>query len=278
LEIARRTLAAREESLTLTRVQEAGGIVSMLDVRQAEQLALTAASVITDTERLVTQQENAISVLLGQNPGPIARGRPLVDQPLPPRVPAGLPSNLLERRPDIQRAEQDLVAANARIGVAKAAFYPAITLTADGGFQSNTLSTLLSGPAALWGVGVDVLQQIFNGGRLKGNVQLTEAQQLELIYTYRQTVLQAFREVSDALVGYQKTRELREQLTRLVTSTGDAARLADIRYRGGVSSYLEVLTSQTSFFNAELSLARAQLNEALSLVQLYAALGGGWQQ
>jgi multidrug efflux system outer membrane protein len=125
---------------------------------------------------------------------------------------------------------------------------------------------------------VDVLQQIFNAGRLKGNVQLTEAQQLELIYTYRQTVLQAFREVSDALVGYQKTRELREQLTRLVTSTGDAARLADIRYRGGVSSYLEVLTSQTSFFNAELSLARAQLNEALSLVQLYAALGGGWQQ
>jgi multidrug efflux system outer membrane protein len=278
LAIARRTLAAREESLRLTRVQEAGGIVSMLDVREAEQLYYTAASVITDTERLITQQENAISILLGQNPGPIARGRPLVDQPEPPEVPAGLPSSLLERRPDIRQAEQTLVAATARIGVAKAALFPEITLTATGGFQSNALSALFSGPAVLWSASSGLVQQIFNAGRLKANIMLTEAQQLEFVYTYQQSVQQAFREVSDALVAYQKTRELRRQLIQLVASTQDAARLSDIRYRGGVASYLEVLTSQTNFFNAELELARSRLNELLALVQLYAALGGGWQR
>jgi multidrug efflux system outer membrane protein len=277
LEIARRTLTAREESLRLTRVQEAGGIVSMVDVREAEQLVATAASVITDTERLITQQENAISVLLGQNPGPIPRGRPLVDQPEPAAVPAGLPSSLLERRPDIRQAEQTLIAATARIGVAKAALFPAITLTSTGGLQSNALSALFSGPAALWSVSGSVVQQIFNAGRLKANVRLTEAQQLEFVYTYQQTVRQGFREVSDALVGYQKTRQLRGQLTELVAATQDAARLSDIRYRGGVASYLEVLTSQTNAFNAELELARGRLNELLALVQLYAALGGGWQ-
>ncbi len=147
-----------------------------------------------------------------------------------------------------------------------------------GGFQSNALSALFSGPAALWSVSGGVVQQIFNAGRLKANVRLTEAQQLEFVYTYQQTVQQAFREVSDALVGYQKTRELRRQLTELVAATQDAARLSDIRYRGGVASYLEVLTSQTNSFNAELALARGRLNELLTLVQLYAALGGGWQR
>ena len=277
LEIARRTLAAREESLRLTRVQESGGIVSMLDVREAEQLVSTAASVITDAERLIAQQENALSILLGQNPGPIPRGRPLVDQPEPPAVPAGLPSSLLERRPDIRQTEQTLIASTARIGVARAALYPEITLTGTGGFQSNALSALFAGPAALWSISGGLVQQIFNAGRLKANVRLTEAQQLELVFTYQQTVKQAFREVSDALVGYQKTRELRGQLTALVAATQDAARLSDIRYRGGVTSYLEVLTSQTNSFNAELSLARGRLNELLALVQLYAALGGGWQ-
>jgi multidrug efflux system outer membrane protein len=278
LEIARRTLTAREESLRLTRIQEAGGIVSLLDVRQAEQLVFTAATVITDTERLIEQQENAISILLGQNPGPIPRGRALVDQPAPPSVPAGLPSALLERRPDIQQAEQALIAANALIGVAKAAYFPEIVLTATGGFQSNALSRLLSAPAAFWSIAGGMVQQIFNAGRVKANVKLTEAQKLELVYTYERTVLQALREVSDALVGYRKTRELREQLVQLVAATRDAARLSDIRYRGGVASYLEVLTSQTNFFNAELELARARLNELLALVQLYAALGGGWEQ
>jgi len=278
LEIARRTLAARQESLRLTRVQESGGTVSMLDVREAEQLAYTAKSVITDTERLITQQENALSVLLGRNPGPIPRGSPLIDQPEPPEVPAGLPSSLIERRPDIRQAEQTLIASTARIGVAQAALFPDITLTGTGGFQSNALSALFSGPAALWTVSGGVVQQIFNAGRLKANVRLTEAQQLEFVYSYQQTVKQAFHEVSDALVGYQKTRELRRQLTELAAATQDAARLSDIRYRGGVASYLEVLTSQTNAFNAELALARGRLNELLTLVRLYAALGGGWQR
>jgi multidrug efflux system outer membrane protein len=278
LEIARRTLAARQESLRLTRVQESGGTVSMLDVREAEQLASTAESVITDTERLITQQENALSVLLGRNPGPIPRGRPLIDQPEPPEVPAGLPSSLIERRPDIRQAEQTLIASTARIGVAQAALFPDITLTGTGGFQSNALSALFSGPAALWTISGGVVQQIFNAGRLKANVRLTEAQQLEFVYSYQQTVKQAFREVSDALVGYQKTRELRRRLTELAAATQDAARLSDIRYRGGVASYLEVLTSQTNAFNAELALARGRLNELLTLVRLYAALGGGWQR
>lgn len=278
LEIAQRTLTARQESLRLTRIQEQIGSVSMLDVRQAEQLVYTAESVITNTQREIEQQENAISILLGQNPGPIARGLPLVDQPEPPEVPPALPSRLLERRPDIRQAEFALVAANAQIGVAKAALYPQITLTGTGGFESNALSTLLSAPAFFWSISGDLLQQIYNAGKLKAAVRLSEAQKLELIYTYRQTIQQAFREVSDALVGYQKDRQLRQQLTQLVASTQDAARLSDIRYRGGVASYLEVLTSQASYFDAELNLAQARLDELLSLVQLYAALGGGWEQ
>jgi multidrug efflux system outer membrane protein len=278
LEIAQRALAAREESLRLTRVQEAGGVVSLLDVRQAEQLVYTAASVITNTQRLITQQENALSILVGQNPGPIQRGLPLVDQPAPPEVPTGLPSALLERRPDIRQAEQTLIAANARIGVAKAALFPQITLTANRGFQSNALSTLLSGPAELAHVTGSLVQQLFDGGRLRANVKLTEAQKLELVFAYLKSVQQGFREVSDALVGHRKAFELRQQLTQLVSSTEDAARLSDLRYRGGVASYLEVLTSQTSFLNAELTLAQARLGELLSLVQLYAALGGGWEQ
>ncbi len=171
-----------------------------------------------------------------------------------------------------------MIASTARVGVAQAALFPDITLTGTGGFQSNALSTLFSGPAALWSISGGLVQQIFNAGRLKATVRLTEAQQLEFVYTYQQTVKQAFREVSDALVGYQKTRELRRQLTELVAATQDAARLSDIRYRGGVASYLEVLTSQTNSFNAELTLARGRLNELLALVQLYAALGGGWQR
>jgi multidrug efflux system outer membrane protein len=276
LDIARRTLTARQESLELTRVQERGGVATMLDVRQAEQLVYTAASVITDTERLITQQENALSILLGLNPGPIPRGLTLVDQPEPAEVPAGLPSTLLERRPDIRQAEQALIAANANIGVAKAQLFPAIALTATGGVQSNALSQLFAAPATLFGVAASLVQPIFNAGRLKSNVRLTEAQKLELVYVFQQTVQRAFREVSDALIAYQKSHELRAQLADLVASTGDAARLSDVRYRGGVASYLEVLTSQTSFFNAELELARARLGELLALVQLYSALGGGW--
>jgi multidrug efflux system outer membrane protein len=234
--------------------------------------------VATDAERQIEQQENAISVLLGRNPGPIPRGLPLVDQPEPPEVPPGLPSRLLERRPDIRQAEFALVAANAQIGVAKAVLYPQIALTTAGGLESNALSALFDGPAGLWNITGGLLQQIYNAGKLKAVVRLSEAQKLELVYAYRQTIQQAFRDVADGLVGYQKTRVLRQQLTQLVAATQDAARLADIRYGGGATSYLEVLTSQASYFDAELRLAQARLNELDSLVQLYAALGGGWQQ
>jgi multidrug efflux system outer membrane protein len=278
LDIARRAFVARQQSLQLTRVQEAGGVVSLLDVREAEQLVYNASAVITDTERLIVQEENAISILLGQNPGPVPRGAPLADQPEPPEIPAGLPSALLERRPDIRQAEQALIAATANIGVAKAALFPDITLTGTGGLRTNTLSTLFSGPSVAWSVAGSLVQQVFNAGRLEAGVKLTEAQQLELVFAYRQTIQRAFREVSDALVAYQKNRDLRGQLAELVSSTQDAARLSDVRYRGGVASYLEVLTSQTSFFDAQLRLARARLNELLALVQLYAALGGGWQR
>ncbi len=277
LDISRRTLVARQQSLALTRTLEAAGSVSMVDVREAEQLVYTAESVITDTERLITQQENAISVLLGLNPGPIPRGTPLADQIEPTEVPPGLPSRLLERRPDIRQAEYALVAANAQIGVARAALYPDITLTGTGGFQSQALGTLFTGPAAFWSIGGDLLQQVFNAGKLKAAVRLSEAQKLELVDSYRKTIQQAFREVSDGLVGYQRTRQLRQQLTELVASTQDAARLSDIRYRGGAASYLEVLTSQTDLFDAELRLVQARLNELVALVVLYAALGGGWE-
>jgi len=278
LEIAQRTVTARQESVRITRLSEAAGNVSLVDVREAEQLLYTAQSVVTDAERQIEQQENAIRVLLGENPGPVARGLPLVDQPEPLEVPPGLPSRLLERRPDIRQAEFALVAANAQIGVAKAALYPQITLTANGGVESNALKSLFTSPALFWNITGDLLQQIYNAGKLKAAVRLSEAQKLELVYTYQQTIQQAFREVSDALTGYQKTRLLRQQLTQLVATTQDAARLSNIRYTGGAASYLEVLTSQASYFDSELKLAQARLTEINSLVQLYAALGGGWEQ
>jgi outer membrane protein, multidrug efflux system len=277
LEIARRTLTSREESLRLTRIQEEGGVVSLLDVRQAEQLVYTAAATITDVERRIEQQENIISVLLGQNPGPIPRGLPLTDQPQPPEVPPGLPSALLERRPDIRQVEEALIAANAQIGVAKAAYFPAISLTGGGGFQSAALSNLFTGPAGFWSVAGALVQPIFTAGRIRGGVRLAEGQAEELVHGYRQTIQQAFQEVSSALVGYRKAREFRERQALLAAAAQDAARLSDIRYRGGVTSYLEVLTNETNFFSAELGLAQARLSELLALVQLYLALGGGWQ-
>jgi multidrug efflux system outer membrane protein len=201
----------------------------------------------------------------------------LTDQPHAPEVPAGLTSALLERRPDIRQAEQQLIAFNAQIGVAKAAYFPQINLTADAGFQSSALTGLFSGPAALWSFGGQVAQPIFEGGRLRNNVRLTEAQKQEAVLFYQQTIQGAFRQVSDALVGYRKTQEFRVQQELLTRSAEDAARLSDLRYKGGATSYLEVLTNQTNYFSAELNLAQAQRNELLALVTLYNALGGGWQ-
>jgi multidrug efflux system outer membrane protein len=277
LEVSKRTLKSRQESLELVTVQERQGAVSLLDVRQAEQLVYNAAQTIIDIERRTTQEENFISVLLANNPGSIPRGRKLTEQPHDPVVPAGLPSTLLQRRPDIQVQEARLIAANARIGVARSAFFPAISLTGGGGVQSSALSNLFDGPAGMWNFFGSLTQPIFEGGRLRSGVKLAEAQHKEALITYQQTIQQAFREVSDALVGYRKNREFREQQELLATSTRDALSLAEQRYRGGAASYLEVLDSNTRTFAAELGLAQAQFNELLSLVQLYNALGGGWQ-
>ncbi len=278
LEISRGTLVSRQGSLKLTQLLADHGATSLLDVRQAEQLVFTAAEQVPDLERRIEQQENFISTLLGQNPGAVARGRKLTEQPHAPEVPAGLTSSLLERRPDIHQAEQQLIAFNARIGVAKAAYFPQITLTADAGYQSSALTGLFSGPAGLWSFGGTLTQPIFQGGRLRNNVRLTEAQKKEAVLVYQQTIQQAFREVSDSLVAYRKNQEFRAQQELLTNSAQDAAHLSDTRYQGGATSYLEVLTNQTNYFSAELNLAQSRLTELLALVGLYKALGGGWQQ
>jgi multidrug efflux system outer membrane protein len=277
LEIATRTLASRRESLRLTEVAANGGATSLVDVRQAEQLVFNAAATIADLERQISQQENYISVLLGRNPSDIPRGASLEQQTHLPEVPVGLPSALLERRPDIQQAEQLLVAANANIGVAKAAYFPQISLTGNGGVQSAALSDLFTKPAGLWFIGAGLTQPIFNAGRTRSRVALSKAQEEEAALAYQQAIQQSLREVSDALVGYRKGRDFREQQLLLNRAATDARRLADIRYRGGATSYLEVLDSDTRMFSAEIGVTQAELSELLSLVQVYRALGGGWQ-
>jgi len=277
LEISRRTLAARKESLKLTQTLVSGGATNMLDQRQAEQLVAAAAENIPALEKAIEQQENYLSTLLGNNPGPIGRGLPLIEQPHPPEVPPGLPSSLLERRPDIREAEERLIASNAQIGVAKAAYYPSISLTGNAGYASSALSSLFTGPAGFWAFGGTLAQPIFEGGRIKSGVKYTEAQQQEFLLIYKQTIQQAFRGVSDSLVAYQKNREFREFHEQLTVAAQDSARLSEVRYSGGRASYLEVLTNETNYFNAELGLAQARLNELLALVDLYRNLGGGWQ-
>lgn len=278
MQISRSTLASRKESLRLVEIRETGGTTSMLDVRQSEQLVYTAAANIPDLERRIEQQENLISILIGDNPEPITRGKTLLETSFPPTVPAGLPSSLLERRPDIQSAEQQLVAANAQIGVAKAAYFPDISLTAIAGYQSTALTSLFTGPAGFWSFGGQLTQPIFTAGKIRSNVRLTEAQQQEAALFYQQSIQQAFREVSDSLIGYRKDQEYRAQQELLTTAAQDTVRLANVRYNGGVTSYLEVLDSDTRYFNAQIALAQAELNERVALVQLYNALGGGWQQ
>ena len=277
LEISRQTLASRRDSLRLTQVLADGGATSLLDVRQAEQLVFGASASIPDLESRIEQQENFISILVGRNPEGVMRGRPLIDQQQPPEVPAGLPSSLLERRPDILQAEQQLVAANAQIGVAKADFFPRISLTAIGGYQSSALARLFTGPAGLWTFGASALQPVFEGGRIRNNVAFAEARTQEATLVYQRTVQQAFRDVSDALVSYGKSREVRTEQQQLTSAAEDATRLSNMRYRGGAASYLEVLDSETRFFDAQLNLAQAQLRELQSLVQIYRSLGGGWQ-
>lgn len=278
LAIAKGTLAMRQDSLRLTQVLEQHGSASLLDVSEAQQLVATAAGAIPNLESQIAQQENALSILLGQNPGPIPRGLALTSQAEPPQVPVGLPSELLDRRPDIFEAEASLVAANADIGVLKAALFPDISLTGTGGFESYALNRFLSTPSENWNAALNVTQPIFQAGELRAGVRLAQGQYQQMLLTYRQTILNAFEQVSNALVAYQKDREYTGQQKRLVAAADESDRLSRVLYQHGGASYLQVLTSQTNDFAAKLSLVQAQLNERLALVQLYQALGGGWQQ
>jgi multidrug efflux system outer membrane protein len=278
LEIANRTLSARQESLRIIKARQQGGLATMLEVRQGEQLVYEASQTIPDTERLIEQTENQISLLLGNNPASIPRGAPLSQQQELPAVPAGLPSSLLERRPDVRSAEQLLISEYAQVAAAKAAYFPTISLTGAFGFQSNSLSNLFSGPSRAWSFIPQIAQPIFTAGRLKSNVNFEKAQREYALAQYQQTIQTAFSDVSNALVQYRRVREIRVQQELLVSSLQDASRLAHLRYEGGVDTLLNALVADTALFTAELSLAQTKRNELLSLVQLYKALGGGWQE
>src|SRR5918999_713637 len=278
LAIAKNTLATREGSLRLIKAQRQGGVATLLDVRQGEQLVYSATESIPNAERQIEQTENQITLLLGRNPGPITRSRLLTEQQTPLEVPPGLPSSLLERRPDIQAAEQILIAANANIGVAKAAYFPQITLTGEFGFQSTALSNLFSGSRRLWTFVPQLTYPIFDAGRTRFGVERAEAEQRSALAKYEKAIQTGFRDVSDALVEYQKVREIRAERELLVTALLDRKRLAYLRYQGGVDTLLNALDADRDLFNAELSLAQIRLSELLSLVQLYRALGGGWQE
>jgi multidrug efflux system outer membrane protein len=276
LDLTRQTIKARQDSLKLTQTLEQGGNTSLVDVRQAEQLLYTAQSQVPDLERQIEQMENNLSLLLGRSPGPIPRGQSIADLNHPVDIPVGLPSDLLERRPDIRRAEQLLVQANANIGVAKAQFFPALSITGTGGTSSSQLKGLVDSKNAYYYAVGSLSQPIFDAGKIRNNYRQAQADHKELLDTYQQTIAGALRDVSNALTAYNKTREYREQQEKLVASAADAVKLSRIRYNGGATSYLEVLTDDTNLYSAQLTLQTAEQQEALSLVQLYNALGGGW--
>lgn len=278
LEIAREAVKVRQDSVELTRALAKSGNSPLSDVRQAEELLYTATAQIPQLQQQIQQDENAMRLLLGQEPGPVAHTAANVLAPVPENLPAGLPSQLLERRPDIQQAEAQLKAANAQIGVARAQFFPQLSISASGGVSGSTLSDLFStSGGTVYGLG-SLTQPIFQGGKLRGQLELSKQQKEEMVLSYQKTILGAFRDVSNSLIAVNKQRSTREEQEKLVAAAQDATRLARIRYQGGSTSYLEVLTTDSNLFTAQLNLATAQQNEALTLVQLYSALGGGWQE
>jgi multidrug efflux system outer membrane protein len=276
LAISRKTRDIAENSLKLVRLRRERGAVSGLDVRQAEQLLYIAGAQIAAEERNIAQTENALSLLQGNAPSAQARGNH--DQiVVPEKLPAGLPSTLLERRPDIRAAEQNLISANAQIGAAKALYFPQISLTAFAGGQSRGLLDLVSAPARVYSFAPAALLPIFHAGQIRSQVRLTEAQERELLVRYQQTIFTALREVSDALAEFDHTREQRAEQGKLVRTLTDTVQLSEIRYKGGLDSYLQVLDAQRNLFAGELTLAQLQLRERGAVLQLYRALGGGWQ-
>lgn len=276
LAISQETLKTRQESVQLTKTLEAGGSVPLSDLREAEELEYTASAQIPQLEEQIQQQENGLRLLLGQNPGPIAHTDTSALNPPPQNLPVGLPSRLLERRPDILEAEQQLISANAQIGVARAQFFPQLSISGSGGVGGDSWASLIDPSSRLiYGIG-SLTEPIFEGGKLRGQLQLSEHQKQEMLINYQKTIAGAFRDVSNALIAADKQRDAREQQQKLVAAAADATRLARVRYQGGATSYLEVLTTDSNLYSAQLSLVNTQEGEALSLVQLYGALGGGW--
>jgi outer membrane protein, multidrug efflux system len=281
LAITRDTVNTQTDSVKLTQLRLDHGVATKLDVLQAQQVLDTANAQVPDLERQIAQEEDALSILLGNYPQDIARGIPLVEQTLPPEVPAGIPSSILERRPDIREAEQVLIAANADIGVAKAQFFPQISLTGGGGgaFGRDSLFPgTYPSQIGIYSYGAQVSQPIFTGGALKGNLHLAESQHQQALIAYKQAIQQAFGDVSDALIGYDKLHHVRALQQVSVADLQETVRISTLRYKGGTTNYLEVLDGQRSLYGAELTLAAARGDEYRSLVQLYKALGGGWQQ
>jgi multidrug efflux system outer membrane protein len=279
LDIAVRTRDIAEQNLKLVQLRHDRGAATGLDVHQAEQFLYTATAQIASTQRDIEQSENALSLLLGRIPGDIARGKTLDQFTFPAEVPPGLPSSLLERRPDIRQAEETLIAANAQIGVAKALYFPQISLSGFVGGQSRALSDLFTAPARDWFGGPTgaLLLPIFNASQTRAGVRLSEAQKREMVLTYQKTIYSAFREVSDALAGYDHTRRQRTEQESLVNALSETNRLSTLRYQGGLDSYLQVLDAERNLFQGQLALAKLRLQETLWFVQIYKALGGGWQ-
>jgi outer membrane protein, multidrug efflux system len=281
LAITRDTVKTQTDSVKLTQLRLEHGVATKLDVLQAQQVLDTANATIPDLERQIAQEEDAISILLGNYPQDIARGIPLVEQTLPPEVPAGVPSSIIERRPDIREAEQILIAANANIGVAKAQFFPQISLTGSGGGsigRDSLFPPTYPTQIGIWSYGGQVSQPIFTGGALKGNLHLAESEHQQALTAYKEAIQHAFGDVSDALIGYEKLLEVRMRQQDSVADLQETVRISTLRYKGGTTTYLEVLDGQRSLYGAELTLAAARGDEYRSLVQLYKALGGGWQQ
>jgi multidrug efflux system outer membrane protein len=277
LEITRHALQLRKDSLDLVRLRVENGYSSEMDQHQAEVLVESARTALTGLELEIEQTENQLDILLGRNPGPVVRGGPMSDEKLTPSLPPGLPSTLLDRRPDIREAEEQLMASHALVAVAKAAYFPTISLTSSAGFESSALHNLISGLSGTWLAGPSVTLPIFNAGSIRAGVRSAESQRKQALLLYRKTVQEAFREVADSLVNGRKLAELRVEQERLVDSLQQAVELSDLRYRGGVASYLDYLDSERQLLDAQVLLVQIRREELTNVVTLYQALGGGWQ-
>jgi outer membrane protein, multidrug efflux system len=276
LEFSEQTVVSDKESLRINTINFKGGEYAITDVYQAQLLVEQAEAEVITLKQSIEQTENQLSLLLGRNPGGIPRGLPLIDQPHLTEIPVGLPSAILERRPDVLQSEKALVAANANVGVAKAAFFPQIPLTATFGAQSTALTSFLQGPATFWALGGQLVQPLYQGGRITNQYRLAWAQRDEAELSYKQTVQQAFTDVSNSLVAYRQARLFRMKLQEQTATYKETSRLANVRFIGGATSFLEVLTTQQQYFSSELQLTQAWEGEMQSYMQLYQALGGGW--